>query len=95
MLYEVITIAIKNIHFDGARWTPVRLAYASRVTITGNRITGVRPHPAPDRPVITSYSIHYTKLYEPDLLVIRPTITRKSVVALGCCTDLFTTVQPK
>lgn len=43
-------IAIKNIHFDGARWTPVRLAYASRVTITGNRITGVRPHPAPERP---------------------------------------------
>jgi hypothetical protein len=43
-------IAIKNIHFDGARWTPVRSAYASRVTITGNRITSVRPHPSPERP---------------------------------------------
>jgi hypothetical protein len=26
------------------------LAYASGVTITGNRIIGVRPYPAPDRP---------------------------------------------
>ena len=42
-------ITIKNIHFDGALWAPIRLAYASGVTIAGNRITGVRPHPAPDR----------------------------------------------
>src|SRR3989304_3006901 len=45
-------ITIKNIHFDGALWAPIRLAYASGVTIAGNRITGVRPHPAPDRPEI-------------------------------------------
>ena len=45
-------ITIKNIHFDGALWAPIRLAYASGVTIAGNRITGVRPHPAPDRPQI-------------------------------------------
>jgi hypothetical protein len=45
-------ITIKNIHFDGALWGPIRLAYASGVTIAGNRITGVRPHAAPDRPQI-------------------------------------------
>jgi len=45
-------ITIKNIHFDGALWAPIRLAYASGVTIAGNRITGVRPHPAPNRPQI-------------------------------------------
>jgi len=45
-------ITIKNIHFDGALWAPIRLAYASGVTIAGNRITGVRPHPAPNRPEI-------------------------------------------
>jgi hypothetical protein len=45
-------ITIKNIHFDGALWAPIRLAYASGVTIAGNRITGVRPHAAPDRPQI-------------------------------------------
>jgi hypothetical protein len=45
-------ITIKNIHFDGALWAPIRLAYASGVMIAGNRITGVRPHPAPNRPQI-------------------------------------------
>src|SRR3990172_8885584 len=42
-------ITIKIIHFDGALWAPIRLAYASGVTVAGNRIIGVRPHPAPDR----------------------------------------------
>jgi hypothetical protein len=43
-------VTIKNIHFDGALWAPIRLAYASSVTIAGNRITSVRSHPALNRP---------------------------------------------
>jgi hypothetical protein len=40
-------IAIRNIHFDGALWMPINIAYASDLEVTGNRITNVRPHPYP------------------------------------------------
>jgi len=81
-------IAIKNIHFDGARWTPVRLAYASRVTITGNRITGVRPHPAPERPQIglqqgilvgTTFPTDRSQQYQPGTVVGNVTITDNDI----------------
>jgi hypothetical protein len=38
---------IKNIHFDGATWTPIHFAYTSRAEISGNKITNVRPHGIP------------------------------------------------
>jgi hypothetical protein len=38
-------ITIEHIHFDGASRMPIQIAYASGVTITGNRITRVRPVP--------------------------------------------------
>ena len=43
------SIAIRGIHFDGAFWTPIHIAYARRVVVADNRITGVRPvrSPAP------------------------------------------------
>lgn len=40
-------ISIRNLHFDGALWAPINIAHASGVTVGGNRITNVRPHPMP------------------------------------------------
>jgi hypothetical protein len=42
-------ITIRGIHFDGASWAPIHIAYARRVVVSDNRITGVRPvlSPAP------------------------------------------------
>jgi len=36
-------ITIQKIHFDGALWAPVQLAYTSGVAISNNKITNVRP----------------------------------------------------
>lgn len=36
-------ITIQGIHFDGALWAPILLAYSSGATITSNKITNVRP----------------------------------------------------
>jgi hypothetical protein len=38
-------ITIQGIHFDGALWTPVNLAYSSGAVIAGNKITNVLPLP--------------------------------------------------
>jgi hypothetical protein len=40
-------ITIQNIHFDGAFWAPIHLAYSSGATITNNKITNVQPVPSP------------------------------------------------
>jgi hypothetical protein len=37
-------ITIQNIHFDGALWAPVCIAYARGVTISGNKISNVKPY---------------------------------------------------
>jgi len=39
-------ITIQAIHFDGALWTPIYLAYSSGATITKNKMTNVRPQVA-------------------------------------------------
>ena len=39
-------ITIKGIHFEGALWTPVNLAYSSGTVIAGNKITNVLPLPS-------------------------------------------------
>jgi hypothetical protein len=41
------SIAIRRIHFDGASWAPIHIAYARRVVVSDNRITAVRPAPSP------------------------------------------------
>jgi hypothetical protein len=38
---------IKNIHFDGATWTPMHFPYTSGTEISGNKITNVQPHGLP------------------------------------------------
>jgi hypothetical protein len=43
-------ITIQNIHFDGALWTPIHLAYCSGATITDNKIRNVKPVPVPGTP---------------------------------------------
>jgi hypothetical protein len=40
-------VKIKNIHFDGATWTPMYFPYTSGAEISGNRITNVKPFPVP------------------------------------------------
>jgi hypothetical protein len=40
-------IIIQSIHFDGALWAPIYLAYARGATITSNKITHIRPMPSP------------------------------------------------
>jgi len=39
-------ITIQGIHFEGALWTPVNLAYSSGALIVGNKITNVLPLPS-------------------------------------------------
>ena len=36
-------ITIQGIHFDGALWTPIHLAYSSGATISNNKMTNIRP----------------------------------------------------
>ena len=38
-------VTIQGIHFDGALWSPIQLAYVSGATISHNKITNVRPKP--------------------------------------------------
>lgn len=40
-------VKIKNIHFDGATWTPMYFPYTSGAKISGNIITNVQPHALP------------------------------------------------
>jgi len=40
-------ITIKNIHFDGAIWTPIHLPYTSGAVISGNKMTKVSSFPMP------------------------------------------------
>jgi len=81
-------ITIKNIHFDGALWAAVRLAHASGVVIAGNRITGVHPHPAPDRPEVglqdgillgTSFPTDRKGQYQPGAVVGTVTIADNEI----------------
>ena len=40
-------VIIKNIHFDGAVWTPMHFPYTSGAEISGNKITNVQPYAIP------------------------------------------------
>jgi len=38
-------IIIRNLHFDGASFSPIVVSHASALVVSGNRITNVRPRP--------------------------------------------------
>jgi hypothetical protein len=40
-------ITIQKIHFDGASWGAIHVAYCSALTITNNKMTNVKPVPSP------------------------------------------------
>ena len=44
-------IRIQGIHFDGALWTPVLLAYSSGATISNNKITNLKPRAMGEQPI--------------------------------------------
>jgi hypothetical protein len=40
-------ITIQKIHFDGALWSAIHIAYCSATTITNNKLTNIKPIPSP------------------------------------------------
>ncbi|MGD9197679.1 MAG: hypothetical protein PVH97_05295, partial [Desulfobacterales bacterium] len=58
---------IKNIHFDGATWTPMHFPYTSGAEISGNKITNVQPFQVPvkwpggDKLLITAGAVFGTR----------------------------------
>jgi hypothetical protein len=51
-------ITIQSIHFDGALGSAIHLAYSSGATITGNKITNIRPKPS-DYPIFGKTGLNY------------------------------------
>jgi hypothetical protein len=51
-------ITIKSIHFEGALGDAIHLAYSSGATITGNKITNIRPK-ASDFPIFGKTGVNY------------------------------------
>ncbi len=51
-------IIIQGIHFDGALWAPIYLAYARGATIASNKITHIRPMPSPI-PIFGKLGLNY------------------------------------
>jgi hypothetical protein len=51
-------ITIKSIHFDGSLGDAIHLAYSSGTTITGNKITNIRPKPS-DFPIFGKTGLNY------------------------------------
>jgi hypothetical protein len=50
-------IMIQSIHFDGALWAPVFLAYCNGAAISNNKITNVRPKPL-DGPIFGTFGLN-------------------------------------
>lgn len=40
-------IEIRDLVFTGALWSPINIGHASALVVSGNRISGLRPHPLP------------------------------------------------
>ena len=40
-------IAIRDLAFTGALWSPINVGHASALVVSGNRISALRPHPLP------------------------------------------------
>ena len=50
-------IVIQSIHFDGALWAPIYLAYSSGAIITNNKMTNIRPKYS-DEPIFGKPELH-------------------------------------
>jgi hypothetical protein len=51
-------VTIQGIHFDGALWAPIYLAYGSGTTITNNKMTNIRPK-LMDIPIFGKSGLNY------------------------------------
>ena len=66
---------IKNIHFDGATWTPMHFPYTSGAEISGNKITNVQPFKVPrkwsggDKLLVTAGAILGTRFAHKDKIL--------------------------
>ena len=71
-------ITIKSIHFDGALGSAIHLAYSSGTTITGNKITNIRPK-ASDSPIFGKTGLNYHHGIFCGTIYAQPFATRKYV----------------
>ncbi len=71
-------ITIQGIHFDGAFWIPIHLAYSSGATISNNKITNVRPK-SMDGPVLGKPGLNMQQGIACLSSLVQPTETRKYI----------------
>ena len=71
-------ITIQNIHFDGALWTPIYLAYSSGATITKNKMTNIRPQAA-DEPIFGKPGLNRQQGISCSPGYVQPRETRKYI----------------
>jgi hypothetical protein len=71
-------ITIKSIHFDGSLGNSIHLAYSSGATITGNKITNVRPKAA-DFPIFGKTGLNYQHGIFCGTAYAQPFATRKYI----------------
>jgi hypothetical protein len=71
-------ITIKSIHFDGALGSAIHLAYSSSTTITGNKITNIRPK-ASDYPIFGKTGLNYQHGIFCGSIYAQPFATRKYI----------------
>ncbi len=71
-------ITIKSIHFDGASGIAIHLAYSSGATITGNKITNIRPKVA-DFPIFGKTGLNYQFGIFCSTFYAQPFATRKYI----------------
>ncbi len=71
-------ITIQSIHFDGGLGSAIHLAYSSGTTITGNKITNLRPQ-ASDRPIFGKTGLNYQFGIFCGTFYAQPVATRKYI----------------
>jgi hypothetical protein len=71
-------ITIQSIHFDGALGSAIHLAYSSGTTITGNKITNLRPK-ASDSPIFGKTGLNYQMAIFCGTPYAQPFATRKYI----------------
>jgi hypothetical protein len=71
-------ITIQSIHFDGALGSAIHLAYSSGTTITGNKITNLRPK-ASDSPIFGKTGLNYQQGIFCGTPYAQPFATRKYI----------------
>jgi hypothetical protein len=71
-------ITIQSIHFEGALGSAIHLAYSSGTTITGNKITNIRPK-ASDSPIFGKTGLNYQHGIFCGTIYAQPFATRKYI----------------